>query len=50
MMTGKKNQDATKNLPPDEPTQVTPKGLKIGLPKKRDVMDALAKVAGKPRK
>ena len=47
-MAGKKDMDATKNLPPDEATQVTEKGLKIGLPKKRDVLDALAKVAGKP--
>ncbi len=47
-MAGKKDQDATKNLSPDEPTQVTPKGLKIGLPKKRDVLDALTKVARKP--
>jgi hypothetical protein len=49
-MTGKKDQDATKNLPPDEPTQVTGKGLKIGLPKKRDVLAALERVARKPAK
>ena len=47
-MAGKKDYDATKKLPPDEPTQVTPKGLKIGLPKKQDVLDAIAKVARKP--
>jgi hypothetical protein len=46
-MTGKKDHDATKNLSPDEPTQVTEKGLKIGLPTKRDVLVALTKVAGK---
>jgi hypothetical protein len=46
-MAGKKDLDATKKLGPDEPTQVTPKGLKIGLPKKRDVLDALSKVARK---
>ncbi len=33
-MAGKKDYDATKNLPPDEPTEVTEKGLKIGLPLK----------------
>jgi len=47
-MTGKKDMDAIKNLPEGEPTQVTEKGLKIGLPKKRDVMAALEKVARKP--
>jgi hypothetical protein len=46
-MAGKKDMDATKKLPPEEPTQVTPKGLKIGLPKKQDVIAALAKVSGK---
>jgi hypothetical protein len=49
-MAGKKDHDATKKLPPDEPTQVTGKGLKIGLPKKRDVMVALERVARKPAK
>jgi hypothetical protein len=43
-MTGKKDYDATKKLPPDEPTQVTEKGLKIGLPKRSTVMDALRRV------
>jgi hypothetical protein len=37
--------DATKRLPPDEPTQETEKGLKIGLPKRSTVMDALRRVA-----
>ncbi|MDQ2984123.1 MAG: hypothetical protein M3R70_09410 [Actinomycetota bacterium] len=49
-MAGKKDMDATKKLPPDAPTQETEKGLKIGLPTKREVMDALAKVARKPQK
>ena len=39
--------DATKNLPPDEPTQELPKGTKTGLPKRDQVMDALAKIAKK---
>ena len=47
-MAGKKNTDATKNLPEGEPTQVLPKGTKTGLPKRADVMAALAKVAKKP--
>ncbi|MDP9222294.1 MAG: hypothetical protein M3P18_00270 [Actinomycetota bacterium] len=46
-MAGKKDVDATKKLDPGEPTQVTPKGLKIGLPTKQDVQAALLKVAGK---
>jgi hypothetical protein len=46
-MAGKKDLDATKKLDPNEPTQVTPKGLKIGLPTKQDVLAALSKVAGK---
>ena len=45
-MAGKKNhEDATKQLPPDEPTLETDKGLKIGLPKRSTVMDALRRVA-----
>jgi hypothetical protein len=44
-MAGKKDLDATKNLREDEPTQVTPKGQKIGLPLRRDVFAALKKVA-----
>lgn len=44
-MSGKKDTDATQNLPADEPTQVLPKGTKTGLPKHRDVMDALTKIA-----
>ena len=49
-MAGKKDYDATKNLPEGEPTQVLPKGTKVGLPKRRDVFAALDKVARKPRK
>lgn len=44
-VTGKKQADATKNLPPEEPTQVLPKGTKTGLPTRGQVMDALKKVA-----
>jgi hypothetical protein len=44
-MAGKKNTDATKNLPPDHPTQVGPGGTKLGLPTRREVLDALTKVA-----
>jgi len=46
-MSGKKDYDATQNLPPDEPTQTTEKGLKIGLPKRETVMDALRRVSTK---
>jgi hypothetical protein len=43
-MAGKKDYDATKRLPPKEPTQVTDKGLKIGLPKRSTALDALRRV------
>jgi hypothetical protein len=33
---------------PQEPTQKTPKGLEIPVPKRKDVMDALTKIA-KPK-
>ena len=46
-MAGKKNTDATKNLPPDHPTQVGPGGTKLGLPKRSEVMDLLARLSGK---
>jgi hypothetical protein len=49
-MAGKKDMDATKKLPPDEPTQVTKKGLKTGLPRRREVFAALDKVIKKPPK
>jgi len=41
-MTDKK-QDATKNLEPDEPTQETEKGLKIGVPKRDEFLAGLEK-------
>jgi hypothetical protein len=44
---GKKDTDATKNLPPDHPTQVGPGGTKLGLPKRREVMDMLTRLSGK---
>jgi len=47
-MSGKKSTDATKNLPPDEPTQVGPGGTKLGLPTRAEVTEALRKVAKKP--
>lgn len=47
-MTGKKDYDATKKLPPDHPTQVGPGGTKLGLPTRREVLAALRKVAQKP--
>ena len=47
-MAGKKDYDATKNLPPGEPIQVLPKGTKTGLPKRRHVFAALDKIAKKP--
>jgi hypothetical protein len=49
-MAGKKDYDATKNLPPDEPTQTTEKGLKIGVPMRGTLLDAIRKVSGpKPK-
>ena len=48
-MAGKKNLDATQNLPEGEPTQTLPKGTKTGMPKRKDVFRALDKVARKPR-
>ena len=44
-MTGKKSTDATKNLPPDHPTQVGPGGTKLGLPTRGEVMDMLTRLA-----
>ena len=46
-MSGKKDTDATQNLPSDHPTQVLPHGTKTGLPKRREVLDALTKIARK---
>jgi hypothetical protein len=44
-MAGKPSHDATKNLDRDEPTQIAPKGTKIGLPTRQAVMAAFRKVA-----
>lgn len=49
-MSGKKDTDATKNLPPGEPTQIGPGGTKIGLPTRESIFEALRKVARKPGK
>jgi hypothetical protein len=49
LMAGKPDEDATKNLRPEDPTQVLPKGTKTGLPKRREVFAALAKIARKPK-
>jgi hypothetical protein len=46
-MAGKKQTDATQNLPPGEPTQVLAEGTKTGLPTRREVFSALAKVGRK---
>ena len=46
-MAGKKQTDATQNLPPGEPTQVLPEGTKTGLPKRRDVMALIDRLSGK---
>jgi hypothetical protein len=48
VMAGKPSKDATKNLRPDEPTQVLPKGTVTGLPTRDQIAKALAKVAKKP--
>jgi len=34
----------------DEPTQTTPKGLEIPVPKRRDLMDAFRKIVHAPGK
>jgi hypothetical protein len=47
-MSGKPDTDATKNLPPDHPTQVGPGGTKLGLPTRESIFEALRKVAKKP--
>ncbi|HEX5467428.1 MAG TPA: hypothetical protein VFW80_00110 [Gaiellaceae bacterium] len=41
----KQGDDATKNLKPEDETQVAPKGTKIGLLRKDEVMAAFRKVA-----
>ena len=35
---------------PQEPTQKTPKGLEIPVPKRKDLMDAFRKIAGPVKK
>ena len=44
-MAGKKQTDATQNLPPGEPTQVLPEGTKTGLPLRSRVLADLARFA-----
>jgi hypothetical protein len=46
-----KDNDATKSLRPDDETQEAPKGTKIGLVRKRDVLADFKKIArsSKPR-
>jgi hypothetical protein len=46
-MAGKKQTDATQNLPSDEPTQELPRGTKTGLPKRSQVFRDLAAVVKK---
>jgi hypothetical protein len=36
--------------PAQEPTQTTPKGLEIPVPKRRDLMDAFRKIIHAPKK
>ena len=47
-MAGKKDMDATRNLPESEPTQTLKGGTRVGLPKREDVFAALRKVVRKP--
>jgi hypothetical protein len=47
VVSGKKQTDATKNLNPEDPTQVLPEGTKTGLPTRGQVESALAKIAKK---
>lgn len=46
-MAGKKDTDATKDLPDDHPTQVGPGGTKLGLPKRSEVRKMLDLLSGK---
>lgn len=43
------DDDATKNLKPEDKTQVAPKGTKIGLLRKGEVLDTFRKIV-KPDK
>ena len=36
--------------PPTEPTQKTPKGLEIPVPKRKELMDAFRKIVGPVKK
>jgi len=42
--------DATKNLKPEDETQVAPNGTKIGLRPKRDVLADFKKIAPRTRR
>jgi hypothetical protein len=35
---------------PQEPTQITPKGLEIPVPKRKELMDAFRKIIGPVKK
>jgi hypothetical protein len=43
------NDEANKQ-PSDEPTQITPKGLEIPVPKYKDLVDSFRKIVGAPTK
>jgi len=42
--------DEPKQPAKDQPTQTTPKGLEIPVPKRRDLMDAFRKIVHAPAK
>jgi hypothetical protein len=42
--------DKTQQPADSEPTQTTPKGLEIPVPKRRDLMDAFRKIVHAPAK
>jgi len=42
--------DRRQQPPTGEPTQTTPKGLEIPVPKRRDLMDAFRKIIGPVKK
>jgi hypothetical protein len=45
----KMDDDATKNLKPEDETQTLPKGTKTGLLRKDEVMAEFKKIAGKKK-
>jgi hypothetical protein len=47
---GKRDWEDEGGSPAPEPTQKTPKGLEIPVPKRRDLMDAFRKIVGAPKK